>query len=125
MHDFPPNPLVKPGYILEWNDEFEGATLDTTKWIPYYLPQWSSRQQSAPNYILRNTTLVLQITEEQQPWCSEFDGEVKASSTQTGLFAGPVGSTQGQLHFTPHLVVREEQTNTRLYTPRYGYSLCG
>src|SRR3712207_632147 len=98
MHDFPANPLMRPGYRLEWHDEFDGATLDTTKWLPYYLPHWSSRTQSTPNYLLRNGTLVLQITEDQQPWCPEFDGDTKASSIQTGVFAGPVGSTQGQLH---------------------------
>lgn len=124
MPDFPANPLEKEGYVLEWNDEFAGVTLDPTRWIPYYLPQWSSRKQATPNYILRNGTLVLQITQEQQPWCPEFDGEVKASSIQTGLFAGPLGSTQGQLGFNPDLVVREAQTNARLYTPRYGYFEC-
>jgi hypothetical protein len=124
MNDFPANPLRREGYILEWNDEFDSFALDTTKWIPYYLPQWSSREQSKPNYLLHNGTLVLQITHEQQPWCPEFDGGVKASSIQTGLFAGPVGSKQGQLQFSPNLVVRQAQTNTKLYTPRYGYFEC-
>jgi hypothetical protein len=49
----------------------------------------------------------LQIAAEQQPWCPEFDGGIKASSVQTGLFAGPVGSRAGQLQFHPDLVVRE------------------
>ncbi|HEX9925630.1 MAG TPA: glycoside hydrolase family 16 protein [Anaerolineae bacterium] len=35
----------------------------------------------------------MRITEDQQPWCPEFDGQVKASCIQTGLFAGPVGSS--------------------------------
>lgn len=43
--DFPPNPLEKPGYILEFQDEFEDGNLNLDKWIPYYLPQWSSREQ--------------------------------------------------------------------------------
>jgi beta-glucanase (GH16 family) len=68
--------------------------------------------------------LVLQITGDQEPWCPEFDGEVKASSIQTGLFAGNVGSGVGQLHFREGLVVREAQTNVRLYTPQYGYFEC-
>ncbi len=42
------------------------------------------------------------------------------SSLQTGLFAGPVGSTVGQHRFNPAAVVREAQSNVRLYTPRYG-----
>lgn len=124
MKDFPANPLERPGYKLEWNDEFEGPDLDSSKWLPYYLPQWSSRERSAPRYIFRDGALVLQITEDQEPWCREFDGDVKASCIQTGLFAGPVGSRLGQLRFNDDLVVREAQTNVRLYTPQYGYFEC-
>ncbi|HET9909841.1 MAG TPA: glycoside hydrolase family 16 protein, partial [Anaerolineales bacterium] len=68
--------------------------------------------------------LVLQITEDQRPWCPEFDGDVKASCIQTGLFAGPLGSRLGQLRFSDELIVREAQTNARLYTPQYGYFEC-
>jgi beta-glucanase (GH16 family) len=42
------------------------------------------------------------------------------SSLQTGVFAGPVGSTVGQHRFHPDAVVREAQNNVRLYTPHYG-----
>jgi hypothetical protein len=124
MDDFPANPLAKVGYVLEWNDEFDSSTLDTTKWIPYYLPQWSSRAQSKPNFLLQDGTLLLQITQHQNPWCPEFDGDVKASSIQTGLFAGSVGSKHGQLQFNPNLVVREAQANTKLFTPHFGYFEC-
>jgi hypothetical protein len=41
------------------------------------------------------------------------------SSLQTGLFAGPVGSRVGQHRFHPEAVVREAQSNVRLYTPQY------
>lgn len=124
MLDAPANPIDKPGYKLEWHDEFDGPELDTRKWFPYYLPHWSSRERSTPRYTLRDGTLVLQITEDQQPWCPEFDGDVKASCLQTGLFAGPVGSRLGQLRFNEDLVVREAQTNVKLYTPQYGYFEC-
>jgi hypothetical protein len=124
MQDYPSNPLTKSGYLLEWHDEFESFELDSTKWLPYYLPQWSSRKRSATRYTLREKTLVLQITEDQPAWCPEFDGEVKASCIQTGLFAGPLGSKFGQLRFNPDLVVREAQTNLQLYTPLYGYFEC-
>lgn len=119
--DFPPNPLEKPGYSLQFHDEFEGPELDTGKWLPYYLPHWSSRAQSRPNYYFEDGNLVLQITKEQQPWCPEFDGEVRCSSIQTGAFAGPVGSKIGQLQFSSACVVREAQENVRTYTPQYGY----
>jgi len=124
MQDFPANPIEKPGYRLEWHDEFEGSELDTSKWIPYYLPHWSSRERSIPRCTFHDSALVLQITEGQQPWSPEFDDEVKASCIQTGLFAGPVGSGLGQLHFREGLVVREAQTNVQLYTPQYGYFEC-
>lgn len=124
MQDFPSNPIDKPRYKLEWNDEFEVPELDSSKWLPYYLPHWSSRERSAPNYSFREGTLALQITEDQKPWCPEFDGEVKASCIQTGLFAGPVGSKLGQLQFNPDLVVREAQRNVQFYIPQYGYFEC-
>lgn len=119
--DFPANPLEKPGYRLDFHDEFDGPTLDTAKWLPYYLPQWSSRTQSAPRYHFEDSALVLEIQPDQPPWCPEFDGPIRSSSIQTGVFSGPVGSTDGQLHFTDALVVREAQTNVQLYTPQYGY----
>jgi len=62
----------------------------------------------------------LLITADQQPWCPEYDGELRVSSLQTGLFAGPVGSSVGQHRFHPEAVVREAQRNVRLYTPQYG-----
>jgi hypothetical protein len=62
----------------------------------------------------------LLITSDQRPWRPEFDGEVLVSSLQTGVFAGPLGSTVGQHRFNPDAVVREEQRNGRLYTPKYG-----
>ena len=49
-----------------------------------------------------------------------LDGDVRMSSLQTGVFAGPLGSTLGQRRFNPDATVREEQRNVRLYTPRYG-----
>jgi hypothetical protein len=88
------------------------------------LPHWSSRERSAPRYTFRDGTVILQIAQDHQPWCPEFDGDVKASSIQTGLFAGSIGSKLGQLRFNPDLVVREAQTNLQLYTPLYGYFEC-
>ena len=107
MHDFPANPLAKPGYILEWNDEFGDPELDARKWLPYYLPHWSSREQSRANYAFRDGTLVLQITQDRQPWCPEFDREVKASCIQTGLFAGQLVASRG--NFTSILISSSEK----------------
>lgn len=119
--DFPPNPLEKPGYMLEFHDEFEDGSLNLDKWIPYYLPQWSSRERSRARYSFEESALVLKIDAGHAPWCPEFDGEVKCSSLQTGLFAGPVGSSLGQHRFKEACVVREAQPTQRTYTPQYGY----
>ena len=105
---------------LEFEDDFPGDELDLDKWIPYYLPHWSSLEQSAARYVVGGSELRLRIEHDQQPWCPEFDGEVKVSSLQTGLFAGPLGSTVGQHRFSDDAVVREEQASRRLYTPTYG-----
>ncbi|MFO7323080.1 MAG: glycoside hydrolase family 16 protein [Chloroflexota bacterium] len=119
--DVPANPLEKPGYALEFHDEFDGPDIDPEKWLPFYLPHWSSRAQSAPRYTLQDSCLVLQITRDQQPWCPEFDGFVRCSSIQSGAFSGPVGSKLGQHRFNDRLTVREAQANVRKYTPQYGY----
>lgn len=119
--DVPANPMEKPGYRLEFYDEFRGDDLDTSKWLPVYLPQWSSKARSATNYRLQHDALILRISADQQPWCPEFDGQNRCSALQTGVFAGPLGSNIGQSRFNPACVVRETQANVRTYTPRYGY----
>jgi hypothetical protein len=119
--DFPANPPEKPGYRLEFHDEFIGETLDESKWFPYYLPHWSSRERSKPRYALTGDKLHLRIDEDQQPWTEEYDGKLRVSSLQTACHSGPVGSPRGQLVFKPGLVVREAQPTLKLYTPKYGY----
>jgi glycosyl hydrolase family 16 len=114
------DPVTKDGYELVLEDTFDGDTLDRTRWLPHYLPQWSSREASAARYRLGDGALRLVIEADQPPWCPEFDGQARVSSLQTGVFAGPVGSTVGQSRFTPGLVVRQAQDNARLYVPRYG-----
>ncbi|MBW4438250.1 MAG: glycoside hydrolase family 16 protein [Pleurocapsa minor GSE-CHR-MK-17-07R] len=119
--DFPANPLHKPGYVLEFNDAFEGPAIDTAKWVPYYLPQWSSRAQTAPRHSFGPGGFALHIDVDQPPWCPEFDGQVKCSSIQTGVYSGPVGSTAGQHGLRLNAIVREAQPTIRTYTPQYGY----
>lgn len=119
--DFPANPVEKPGYRLDFQDEFDSPELAADRWLPVYLPHWSSRASSAPRYQLTESQLLLEILPGQPPWCPEFDGEVRVSSVQTGAFAGPVGSSLGQHRFNKKSVVREAQANVRTYTPQYGY----
>jgi Glycosyl hydrolases family 16 len=114
------NPVTKDGYELVFEDTFDGPVLDAARWLPYHLPQWSSRPQAAARYTLADGALRLRIDADQQPWCPEFDGDVRVSSLQTGVFSGPLRSTVGQHRFNPAAVVREAQQATRLFTPRYG-----
>jgi hypothetical protein len=107
-------------YELEFEETFPGVALDLSRWLPHYLPHWSSRDRSAARYVVGDGMLRLLIEADQEPWCPEFDGDVRVSSLQTGAFAGPVGSGVGQHRFNPEAVVREAQPNVRLYTPLYG-----
>lgn len=119
--DFPANPVEKPGYQLEFQSDFQGDALDTTQWLPYYLPHWSSRERTAARCSLAGGRLRLHIDRDQPPWCPAYDGQVRVSALQTGCFAGPLGSPLGQHRFRPGLTVAEAQPVVQLYTPRYGY----
>jgi hypothetical protein len=104
----------------EFEDTFESSTLDPGRWLPYYLPQWSSRERAAARYEVGGGRLRLLITADQEPWCPELDGETRVSSLQTGVFAGPLGSRIGQHRFDDRAIVTELQPEQCLYTPLYG-----
>ena len=120
--DTPPNRPEKPGYLLEFREEFDAPTLDERRWLPFYLPHWAGRgDHTATRYSLPGKGLRLRIDEDQRPWLPEADGPLRVSSLQTGTRSGPLGSHEGQLRFNPSVRVREVQRPTRLYTPRFGY----
>lgn len=79
--DVPPNPLDKPGWTLDRNDEFNGS-LDESLWITNYLesrtPEWRSRARHG----FRNDALVLRIDDDQPTYFD--DDPMKVSSIQTG-----------------------------------------
>jgi hypothetical protein len=106
--------------LPEFSDDFRDPALDRSKWLPFYLPQWSSRVAAAATYSTGPDGLTLTIGPNQQPWLPEIDGPLRVSSLQTGVFAGPLGSPIGQHRFNPALRVREEQDTERLYVPLYG-----
>jgi hypothetical protein len=120
MPDRPPDRLARDTYRLEVEDDFSSATLNAGLWVPHYLPQWSSRAASAARYGLVDGTLQLRIDADQPPWCPEFDGWLRVSSLQTGVYAGPVGSGVGQHRFAEGIAVREAQPRQALYTPLHG-----
>jgi len=104
-----------------FSDDFDAAELDAEVWVPHYLPQWSSRAESAATYAVAGSELRLTIPPEQGLWCAEDHEEpLRVSGIQSGVFSGAVGSTVGQQPFRDGLVVREFQPAHWGWTPHYG-----
>jgi hypothetical protein len=55
---------------MSFRDDFEGDDLDRSVWTPHYLPQWSSRAESAATYAVAGSQLRLSIPLEQGRWCA-------------------------------------------------------
>jgi glycosyl hydrolase family 16 len=106
--------------IPEFLDDFDASELDTGVWVPHYLPQWSSRAESAATYATSESELRLTIPPEQGLWCAGDHDALRVSGIQSGVFSGPLGSTIGQQPFRDGAVVREHQPTHWGWTPRYG-----
>ena len=105
----------------QFSDDFDAAHLNTDVWVPHYLPQWSSRAQSAATYEVAGSELRLTIPAEQGLWCADDHEEpLRVSGVQSGVFSGEVGSTVGQQPFREGQVVREFQPAQWGWTPEYG-----
>jgi hypothetical protein len=105
----------------EFSDDFDQEGLDTEVWVPHYLPQWSSRAQSAATYEVAGSELRLTIPPGQGLWCPDDHEEpLRVSGIQSGVFAGEVGSTVGQQPFRDGQVVRERQPTQWGWTPYHG-----
>jgi hypothetical protein len=115
-----PDSIDYSRYELEFYADFSGPDLDPGQWLPYYLPQWSTRERARARYDVADGLLTLRVDADQGPWSEEYDGSVRVSNLQTGVRSGPVGSASGQHPFRDALAVREAQPDVRLYTPRYG-----
>ena len=106
---------------MGFSDHFDGPDLDRDVWIPHYLPQWSSRAESAATYAVEESALRLTIPPEQGLWCEgEHETPLRVSGIQSGVFSGEVGSTIGQQPFRDGLAVREFQPARWGWTPHYG-----
>ncbi|MCC3761510.1 family 16 glycosylhydrolase [Glycomyces sp. TRM65418] len=104
----PPNPLEKPGWILDRHDEFNGA-LDPDLWIPRYLESRTTVERATARYGFRNNALVLRIDDDQPTYY--HDDPMKVSSIQTGQ--------RTNLHKDnrfDHAIPTDMK-----YTPQYGY----
>jgi hypothetical protein len=105
---------------MRFADDFDGPGLDTEVWVPHYLPQWSSRAESAATYALAGSELRLTIPPAQGLWCPGDHDPLKVSGIQSGVFSGPVGSTIGQQPIHDGAPVREFQPTHWGWTPYYG-----
>jgi hypothetical protein len=102
-------------------DDFDGPELDRDVWVPHYLPQWSSRADSAAVYALGDSALTLRIPLDLGLWCAgDHQPPLRVSGIQSGVFSGEVGSTVGQGPYREGLVVREHQPAFWGWTPRNG-----
>jgi hypothetical protein len=103
-------------------EQFTGDTLDPRVWYPYYLPHWSSREQSAASHVVQDRELHLFIPTDHPLWCPDLHDEpLRVSGIQSGSFSGPVGSTIGPQPFREGLIVAEEQPTFWGYTPHFGH----
>src|SRR5689334_3730511 len=120
MSSVEPAILDRTGYAIAFEDDFDAPALDEAYWLPHYLPQWSTPDRTAARYRISEGVLHLLIDADQPPWCPDLDGDLRVSSLQTGVFAGPVGSSLGQLQFHPDVVVRTAQQTRALLTVHRG-----
>lgn len=91
-------------------EDFEGPDLADDRWVPHYLPHWSSREGTRASYAVRDSVLRLTIPVGQGLWCPDrHTPALRVSTIASGLYAGPLGSTVGQQPFAEGLTVTEEQ----------------
>ena len=95
------------------DEDFDGEALDTSVWLPHYLPMWSSRAATAASYRLEDSCLVLDIPVDHRWWLPEDHSPLRLSGIQSGNRSGPVGSTDGQQQVYDGQLVREEQEELR------------
>lgn len=76
-------------------DDFE--TLDRDRWLPHYLPHWSSREESAATWSVADSVLELSIPADQGLWCPDTHAEpLRVSGVQSGAFSGQQPFLDGQ-----------------------------
>jgi hypothetical protein len=109
--------LDRSPFELEFAERFEGPV--ERRWVPHYLPQWTTPERSRARYELGTEGLRLRIDADQPPW-RDADGELRVSNLQTGAFSGPRGSNRGQHRHRDDLTVVTPQDVRRTYTPSDG-----
>jgi len=104
-----------------FSDRFAGPALDTSVWLPHYLPAWSSRAATAASYHLGGAGLVLDVPVDHPRWCpDDHEPPLRVSGIQSGSWSGPARSPYGQQRFKPGLEVREQQPRFEGWLPGSG-----
>lgn len=104
-----------------FDEDFNGADIDRSRWMTSYLPAWSSRAASTASYVVENSSLRLFIPPDQGRWCpGDHEPPLRVSAVQSGSWSGPVGSTRGQQRFREGQVVCEEQPCFKGWLPSSG-----
>jgi hypothetical protein len=102
-------------------DNFEGADLDRSVWLPHYLPMWSSMAETTATYAITDEGLRLWIEPDAPLWCPDVHEEpLRVSAIQSGNRSGPVGSTDGQQRIDDVHTVQEAQTRFEGWLPVSG-----
>lgn len=107
-------------YDLVFDESFAAPDLDVGRWIPTYLPHWSSRARTAARYDISGGALRLRIDDDTPEWSPEWDPGVRVSNLTTATWSGPVGSREGMHQFRTGLAVREVQPRVVTWTPHRG-----
>jgi hypothetical protein len=106
-------------FVLEFEELFGPKQLELERWIPHYLPHWTTPERSAARYELVDGLLRLRIEVDQPAW-RDADGGLRVSNLQSGSWSGPLHSPRGQHRHTDRVQVVTPQPDRRLYTPRSG-----
>ncbi|MBE1877213.1 hypothetical protein [Myceligenerans pegani] len=116
IEKLPPPPDREP----DLDDDFTG-TLSPHRWVPHYLPHWTTPERSAARYAPADGGgIALRIEEDQLDWRPE-DAPLRVSNLQTGTYSGPLGSRRGtHRHREDGLVVRTETPQRLLWAPTAG-----
>ncbi len=110
--DFPPNPLEKPGWMLDAHDEFAGPLLNTNFWSPYYLESRTEKERAAAHYEFRQGTLILYVDGNSKGYFKDGSNVMTVSGIQTG--------DRTRLHKDSDPIHHEIPVKMN-YTPLYGY----
>lgn len=103
-------------------EDFDSPTLDRDRWLPHYLPAWSSRAATAASYAVHDSCLVLDVPTHHPRWLAdEHEPPLRVSGLQSANRSGAVGTTDGQQAVHPGQLVREQQPDFRGHLQSAGH----